>query len=333
MPRPARFVEARPGCLPFSTGTAEASLCVVNAGATRQLLEALIGHLEGLREEGVRWVEASPGVLSEATGPISAARAARPAPGVQAGPGATLGGGTRPAEPGRAVPAPAGGIVLPARPVLDGAALGHAEKLAAMESLRRRAMACEQCAAIARARRSVVFGVGDVGAALMLVGEAPGREEDEQGEPFVGAAGQLLTKILVAMGLGREKVYIANVLKCRPDTPGEAYGNRKPSPEEMATCLPYLFEQVKIVRPRVIVTLGGTALEGLLGQQRLSVTRMRGRWTDFAGVPVMPTYHPSYVLRQDTLSTKREVWEDMLAVMERLGMPISAKQRGYFMKA
>lgn len=314
-------------------GAAGASLCVVNAGATRQLLEALIGHLEGLREEGARWVEASPGVLSEATAPITSGRPARPVAGVQAAAVATSGFGMRPGDAGRAVTVPERGVALPARPVLDGAAMGRSEKVVAMESLRARAMACERCPAIARARRSVVFGVGDVDAALMLVGEAPGREEDDQGEPFVGAAGQLLTKILVAMGLGRERVYIANVLKCRPDTPGEAYGNRKPSPEEMATCLPYLFEQVKIVRPRVIVTLGGTALEGLLGQQRLSVTRMRGRWTDFAGVPVMPTYHPSYVLRQDTLSTKREVWEDMLAVMERLGMPISVKQRGYFMKA
>ncbi len=205
-------------------------------------------------------------------------------------------------------------------------------KVAALDALLAKATACTQCAAIARARRTVVFGVGDVDASLMLVGEAPGREEDQQGEPFVGAAGQLLTKVLVAMGLGRDRVYIANVLKCRPDTPGEAYGNRKPTAEEMATCIPFLFEQVRIVRPRVIVALGGTALEGLLGKQMLSVTRLRGRWTDFCGVPVMPTYHPSYVLRQDTMAIKREVWEDMMAVMDRLGMPISAKQRGYFTK-
>lgn len=211
--------------------------------------------------------------------------------------------------------------------------MDRAGKEAALAALRSKATSCSQCPGIAEARRSVVFGVGDPDSPLMLVGEAPGRDEDQQGEPFVGAAGQLLTKILVAMGLGRDRVYIANVLKCRPDTPGEAFGNRKPTTDEMATCIPFLFEQVRIVRPRVIVALGGTALEGLLGQQRLSVTRLRGRWTDFAGVPLMPTYHPSYLLRQDTLSTKREVWEDMLAVMERLGMPINAKQRAYFTKA
>ena len=309
----------------------------MNDAATRELLDLLVGHLEGLRDDGARWVAASPALLADALGPLS-----RPRPSRVEAPPASLassrGRGSEPAStshsaaPGAGLRAPSA-ILPPPRPELGGAPLDRAGKIAALAALEAKAQACTQCAAIARSRKSVVFGVGDPDAALMLIGEAPGRDEDQVGEPFVGAAGQLLSKILVAMGLGRERVYIANVLKCRPDTPGEAYGNRKPTADEMATCIPFLFEQVRIVRPRVIVALGGTALEGLLGQQKLSVTRMRGRWVDFAGVPLMPTYHPSYLLRQDTLATKREVWEDMLAVMEKLGLPISAKQRGYFTKA
>jgi DNA polymerase len=184
-------------------------------------------------------------------------------------------------------------------------------------------------------RQSVVFGVGDLDARLMFVGEAPGADEDRQGEPFVGAAGQLLTKIITAMGQTRQTVFIANVLKCRPNQPPGTPGNRKPHPEEMATCLPYLREQIQLIQPRVIVALGGTAVEGLFGISDAGITRRRGNWMDFLGTPVMPTFHPSYVLRNETgpdqgRATKRQVWEDMLQVMERLGLPISEKQRGYF---
>lgn len=185
----------------------------------------------------------------------------------------------------------------------------------------------------------MVFGVGDLNAQLMFVGEAPGADEDKQGEPFMGAAGQLLTKIITAMSQTRQTVYIANVLKCRPDTqPGER-GNRKPRPGEMATCLPYLLEQIQLIQPRVIVALGGTAVEGLFGIAEARITRQRGNWMDFRGTPVMPTFHPSYVLRREAeeadngRATKRQVWEDMLQVMERLQMPISEKQRGFFLKA
>jgi len=166
----------------------------------------------------------------------------------------------------------------------------------------------------------------------MFVGEAPGADEDEQGEPFVGKAGQLLTKIIQAMGLQREEVYIANILKCRPDTPGQTAGNRKPTAEEMATCLPYLQEQIDLIRPRVIVALGATAVEGLLGKT-VGITKLRGHWQTYRGIPLMPTYHPAYLLRNQALSEKRKVWEDMLQVMEKLGMPISPKQRNYFLKS
>jgi DNA polymerase len=203
-------------------------------------------------------------------------------------------------------------------------------KAAAMADLRTRALACVKCANLAAARRNVVFGVGDINAGLMFVGEAPGADEDAQGEPFVGAAGQLLTKIIQTMGLSRQQVYIANILKCRPDTPGQSSGNRKPTPEEMETCIPYLHEQIDLIRPKVLVALGATAVEGLLGKT-IGITKLRGNWKVYRGIPLMPTYHPAYLLRNQALAEKRRVWEDMLQVMEKLGMPISAKQRGFFL--
>ena len=201
-----------------------------------------------------------------------------------------------------------------------------------MASLRERALACQKCPHLASSRKNVVFGVGSIDAELMFVGEAPGADEDEQAEPFVGKAGQLLTRIIQTMGLSRDTVYIANILKCRPDTPGQTAGNRKPNAEEMQTCLPYLLEQIDLIRPQIIVALGSTAVEGLLGKT-VGITKLRGNIQTFHGVPVMPTYHPSYLLRNQALSVKREVWEDMLQVLERLGRPISEKQRSFFLKA
>jgi len=166
----------------------------------------------------------------------------------------------------------------------------------------------------------------------MFVGEAPGADEDRLGEPFVGKAGQLLTKIIETMGLSRESVYIANILKCRPDTPGQSYGNRPPTPEEMERCLPYLHAQIDLIKPKAIVALGATAVDGLFGKvPGIGITKLRGRWREYRGIPVMPTYHPSYLLRPNPQNVKREAWEDMMQVMERLGMAISEKQRGYFL--
>jgi uracil-DNA glycosylase family 4 len=200
-----------------------------------------------------------------------------------------------------------------------------------MEELRQRALACLKCPHLVKSRKNVVFGVGDIHAKLMFVGEAPGADEDSQGEPFVGAAGQLLTRIIKTMGLSRETVYIANILKCRPDTPSQAYGNRKPTSEEMKTCLPYLLAQIDSIRPKVVVALGATAIEGLLGKAD-SIGKVRGRFQMFRDLPLMPTFHPAYLLRNQALSEKRKVWEDMLQVMEKLEMPISEKQRGYFLQ-
>ena len=203
------------------------------------------------------------------------------------------------------------------------------DRLSRLAPLRDRVAGCLRCPHLAASRTQTVFGVGNVDADIMFIGEAPGADEDRLGEPFVGRAGQLLTKIIGAMGFTRDEVYIANVLKCRPDMPAGAPGNRPPTPKEMATCLPYLGEQIEIIQPRVLVALGATAVEGLLNF-REPVGKMRGRWQTYHETPLMITYHPSYLLRNQSNSEKRKVWEDMLLVLERLDRPISAKQRGYF---
>jgi DNA polymerase len=209
--------------------------------------------------------------------------------------------------------------------------LDPAAKAAAFAALREKVLACIKCPHLVASRQSVVFGVGNPDAQLMFVGEAPGADEDEQGEPFVGAAGQLLTKIIQAMGEQRSTVYIANILKCRPDTPGQSSGNRQPTPEEMATCIPWLHEQIDLIRPRVLVALGATALNGLLGKTA-GISKLRGTWQSYRGIPLMPTFHPAYLLRNQAMAEKRKVWEDMLKVMERLELPITEKQRGFFLR-
>lgn len=197
------------------------------------------------------------------------------------------------------------------------------------DTLEQATKSCTKCPHLVISRTQVVFGVGKRDAQLMFVGEAPGADEDAEGEPFVGKAGQLLTKILAAMNLGRDDVFIANVLKCRPDMPPGTMGNRKPRADEMATCLPWLIEQIHLVRPRVLVALGATAVQGLLDNSR-PMGALRGKWLEFRGIPVMPTYHPAYLLRNQSISEKRKVWEDMLAVMKHLEMPVSAKQERFF---
>jgi DNA polymerase len=194
------------------------------------------------------------------------------------------------------------------------------------------------CLARARPGKQVVFGVGDVEAKIMFVGEAPGAEEEVQGEPFVGPAGQLLTRMIGAMGLKRSDVYIGNIMNWRPELPltgsGVQYGNRPPTEAEMNYCLPYLQAQIEVVNPQVLVALGTTAAQGLLGSGTFgALGEVRGKWKDFAGKPLMVTYHPSYILRNQSNRSKRMIWEDLLKVMERAGLPISDKQRGYFAEA
>jgi DNA polymerase len=164
---------------------------------------------------------------------------------------------------------------------------------------------CRRCKLCTMGRSQIVFGVGNPKARLMFVGEAPGEEEDKRGEPFVGRAGQLLTKIIEAIGLTREQVYIANVIKCRPP------GNRNPEADEVEQCEPYLFRQIDVIQPRVIVPLGKFAAQSLLKTMD-PITRLRGRQFDYRGAALIPTFHPAYLLRNP--SAKREVWEDMKKV-------------------
>lgn len=179
--------------------------------------------------------------------------------------------------------------------------------------------------------KKIVVGTGNLDAAIFFCGEAPGADEETQGEPFVGRAGQLLEKIIRAMGLTRQDVYIGNILNWRPVKEDMSKGNRPPTPEEICYCLPFLEAQIAIVQPKVIVALGNTAVSGLLGSDpKRRLGQIRGTWLSFQNYPLLPTFHPSYVLQYGTPKIKRQIWEDMLTVMEQLGMPISDKQRGYF---
>jgi DNA polymerase len=205
------------------------------------------------------------------------------------------------------------------------------EKLSALAAMAEKST---QAKTLGTLRETMVFAVGNPDASIMLIGEAPGFEEERQREPFVGPAGQKLNGILKAMGLDRSQVYISNICKFRPAIEGnQGTSNRAPTDNEMAACLSFVLTEIAIVAPQVIVALGGVACKGLgIGE---GVMRLRGRFYDVHGVPTMVTYHPSYLLREEKMAggglrAKRECWEDMLKVMEKAGLSISEKQRGYF---
>ncbi len=240
-----------------------------------------------------------------------AARVERPdgAPGGgrDATPRATLPERAPPPQPPPPAPSPERAVTASSLPV--------AEKRQRLAVLAERVAGCKACA-LHTSRKQTVFARGDPNAEICFVGEGPGAEEDAQGAPFVGAAGQLLDKMIAGMGLARDAVYVANIVKCRPPQ------NRQPEPKEMASCLPYLAEQIELVRPAVIVALGGTALTGLFGPGE-GITRARGSWRLYRGsIPVMPTFHPAYVLRQPTAGVKSKVWSDLKQVLAHLGRPI-----------
>ncbi|MEI6971596.1 MAG: uracil-DNA glycosylase [bacterium] len=236
-------------------------------------------YLEQEREDGVTEVEADRAEMKKLSDvPVRPAVAAtRPA-------------GVEPEKPAKSRPTEADGRV----------ALGR---------LAEEAAACKKCV-LHKTRTNVVPGQGACRPEIMFVGEAPGADEDEQGLAFVGRAGQLLTKMIEAMGLTREEVFIANILKCRPPE------NRQPMPDEMAACLPYLRAQIGILKPDVIVTLGATAARGLLGVET-GITKLRGTWMEFAGIPTMPTLHPAYLLRNPP--AKKDAWADLKEVLRRIG--------------
>lgn len=205
-------------------------------------------------------------------------------------------------------PAPA---VTPARP--DGGALAVVDTL---EAIRTEVAACTACAELACTRKQTVFGVGNPHARLCFLGEAPGADEDAQGEPFVGRAGQLLTKIIEACTLKREEVYILNVLKCRPP------GNRNPLPNEVANCREFLDRQLALIKPEFICCLGTIAAHTLL-ETDTPISRLRGKFVDYKGIPVMCTYHPAYLLRNP--AAKKDVWEDMKVLLRRMGIELDKK--------
>jgi DNA polymerase len=176
---------------------------------------------------------------------------------------------------------------------------------------------CKRCKLWSH-RKNIVFGVGSPAPEICFVGEGPGADEDRVGEPFVGAAGQLLTQMIRAMGFAREEVYICNIVKCRPPN------NRDPEMDESSSCLPFVMRQVRAVRPRVIVTLGKTAAWSLL-RTNVPISKLRGTWMKYEGIPLMPTFHPSYLLRD--VKQKRPVWDDLRAVLRELGRPVPEKPK------
>jgi len=195
---------------------------------------------------------------------------------------------------------------------------GVSDPVAALKLIREDLGDCTRCKLHKQGRKQIVFGVGSPQADLMFVGEGPGADEDAQGEPFVGRAGQLLNNMIKAMGIRRDDVYIANVVKCRPP------GNRQPEPDEVASCSPFLFRQLDSIKPKVIVCLGATAFQTLLQTNR-SISHYRGQWLDYRGYKMLPTYHPAYLLRNP--AAKADVWKDLQKVMAELGLEIKKKAK------
>jgi len=314
---------------------------------TREQLHALNEELRRLKAEGRRTVSVS----EEALATLRASLADEPeeealgggVPSPREAPAFVSAREPEPAfTPRVAEPDP-----VPAKPAAPAAAatfmLPDGDKASRWSALREIVLADKVCNEHVHPGKKIVFGVGSIDASIMFVGEAPGGDEEIQGEPFVGRAGQLLNRMIKAMGLERSEVYIGNILNWRPEmggrnADGSQTGNRPPTSEEMAYCLPFIRAQIAIIQPKVLVALGKTAVDGLLGFERFkSMGAARGVWHQYADTPLRATYHPSYLLRQEGLTSasakkiKRDAWEDLLAVMERAGVPISEKQRNYFL--
>lgn len=209
--------------------------------------------------------------------------------------------------------------------------LPDGDKQTRWNALRDIVLNCRECARHVKPDKKIVFGVGNLDADVFFVGEAPGVDEEVAGEPFLGDSGVLLGKMILAMGLKREDVYLTNVMNWRPEA-ATAAGKRQPTPEEMGFCMPYLRAQLEVVQPKVVVALGVPAAKALLGADSFKNLRdVKGQWYTFEGTPVIPTYHPSYLLRNSSNRDKRAAWEDWLKVMEKVGLPVSDRQRGYFL--
>jgi uracil-DNA glycosylase family 4 len=246
-----------------------------------QLARCARQHVDSLRAAGVEWVPAASAPAGEPASSASAQLAPRSSPLLFAE------------------------IAKPS--------LSPEQRRQALDVLAEKVATCTRCADLARTRKHTVFGVGPIDAELCFVGEAPGADEDATGEPFVGAAGQLLNRIIAACGMKREQVYICNIIRCRPP------GNRLPQVDEAANCREYLEKQLELVRPKFICALGACAAQNLL-DTKAPIGRLRGQFHSFRGIPVLCTYHPAYLLRSP--DRKKDVWEDMKKLLQRMGRPI-----------
>jgi DNA polymerase len=277
-------------------------------------------HLESLKGAGVDWLprgkmpEVLPGLLKEkkSTNPPANqehAASAKPPAMVELQKSETK-------APTQSLFADIGGPepITDAKPTFSGLTLEQRKH--ELKVLTDKVAKCVRCADLASTRTQTVFGVGLMGAELCFIGEAPGADEDAQGEPFVGAAGQLLNKIIEACKMKREEVYICNIIKCRPP------GNRTPLPNEAANCREYLERQLELIQPKFICALGSTAAKYLLITTQ-GIGQLRGRFHDYRGIPVMCTYHPAYLLPHRSPGKKKDVWEDMKMLLAKMGKPLT----------
>jgi uracil-DNA glycosylase len=298
-----------------------------------ELGRQIAGHVESLRRAGLDWLPAGTALKWQTTSavgqvanlPAGSPPVSQPPPRKQqddaVSPHENRPAPVKaPAAPGRVPAFLAPSNLATELPVPDDAPanLTLDQRRQELKLLAEEVKGCMKCAALCSTRTQTVFGSGQPGVDICFVGEAPGADEDTQGFPFVGAAGQLLTKIIEACGLKRDEVYICNILKCRPP------GNRTPLADEAANCRGFLERQIRLVRPKYIVALGACAATNLLNST-LSLGRLRGKFHDFQGIPVMVTYHPAYLLPHRSPDKKKDVWEDMKTLMARLGKPVPPK--------
>ena len=257
-----------------------------------EILNDVSDYLEWELDEGTRTVSVAPNIVAELNRADEESGAAVSKP--------------KPIADKPQAPAP----VSARTPALAGDSL---------DAIAKEIASCEACI-LHEGRTNTVPGQGCLKPDILFIGEAPGADEDKQGIPFVGRSGQLLTKMIVAMGYSRETVFIANINKCRPPD------NRAPSPAEMQICLPFLKRQIALLQPKTIVAMGATAINGLVELPKgMGITKVRGSWLEFEGIPLMPTFHPAYMLRNPNM--KRPVWEDLQTVLRRLGKPIPEVKR------